>query len=85
MAIKKGDIYMYKTGKYVREKLNDKKGCVDYRIKELNKPGRKLLICITEKEGKRGGHTKAIALLRSIHTEKGKRLMKIAKIKERRS
>lgn len=83
MAIKKGTIYRYKTGKYVREKLGSDKGCKDYRIIELEKPGRKLLICITGKKGPRGGRTKAIALLRSLRTEKGKRLAKIAKVKER--
>lgn len=78
----KGMIYKYKTGKYVREKLNDKKGCVAYRVKELKKPGRKLLVCITAKKGPRGGQTKAIALLRSLRTEKGKRLAKQAVIKK---
>lgn len=57
------DLYAYKSGEYVREKLDDKRGCVDYRYKKI-KPGRLLLLCIRDKEGKRGGKTKAIALLR---------------------
>jgi len=79
---KKGTIYRYKTGKYVREKLGSKRGCKDYRIIDVpNKPGRKVLICITNKKGPRGGRTKAISLLRSLRTEKGKKLAKIAKVK----
>ncbi|MEM1672164.1 MAG: hypothetical protein QXT86_08950 [Archaeoglobaceae archaeon] len=83
MALKKGAIYKYKTGKYVREKLGSKQGCKDYRIIELKKPGRKLLICITGKKGPRGGRTKAIALLRSLRTKKAKELAKRAIIKEK--
>ncbi len=78
-----GTIYKYKTGKYVREKLATKHGCTNqYRVIPVpNKPGRKILICITKKEGPRGGRTKAIALLRHISTKKGRRLLKKAKIK----
>ncbi len=36
--------YKYKTGKYVREKLATRHGCVAYRYVELKKPGRKLLV-----------------------------------------
>jgi hypothetical protein len=58
--------YAYpKTGKTVRELLNDKRGCKDgeYRIKQVKK-GVKILLCITEKQGKRGGHTKALSIIR---------------------
>jgi len=80
--IKKGEIYRYKTGKYVREKLGDKSGCTGYRVVPVpNKPGRKVLVCITKKKGPRGGRTKAISLLRSVKTEKGARLAKVAKVK----
>lgn len=59
------DFYAHKHGEYVREKLASDKGCTDqYRIVEI-KPGRKLLVCITNKEGKRRGKTKAVSLLRS--------------------
>lgn len=58
-----GDFYAYKGGEYVREKLGSKRGCIDYRYKRI-KEGRLLLICIKDKEGPRGGKTKAIALLR---------------------
>lgn len=82
---KKGTIYKYKTGKYVREKLGSKKGCKEYRMVNVpGKPGRKVLICITGKKGPRGGRTKAISLLRSEKTKKGKQLAKKAIIKEER-
>ena len=82
MPLKKGTIYKYKTGKYVREKLGSKRGCIAYRVIPVpNKPGRKVLICITRKKGPRGGRTKAISLLRSLKIAKGKRLAKRAKIK----
>ena len=82
---KKGTIYKYETGQYVREKLASKRGCKEFRyINVPNKPGRKLLICIKEKPGPRGGRTKAVALLRSFRTKKGKRLAKKAKVKEMR-
>lgn len=85
MPLKKGSIYKYETGKYVREKLGSTSGCKGYRVVDVpNKPGRKVLICITNKKGERGGRTKAIALLRSIRTSKGKQLLKRAKIKEAR-
>lgn len=75
-------IYRYKTGMYVREKLNDKSGCIAYRVIDVKKkPGRKLLICITKKKGPRGGQTKAISLMRSLEIEKGKRLAKEAIVK----
>ena len=57
-------LYAYPYGEYVRQKLGTKHGCVKYRYIRLKKPGRLLLICIRNKEGKRGGRTKAIALLR---------------------
>lgn len=78
--LKKGTIYKYKTGKYVREKLGSTKGCKSYRVVPI-KEGRKVLICVTSKRGPRGGKTKAIALLRSLRTKKGKQLSKIAIIK----
>lgn len=82
MAAKIGTIYKYKTGKYVREKLGSKRGCIAYRVIPVpHKPGRKVLVCITKKEGPRGGRTKAISLLRSLKTKKGQRLAKVAKIK----
>jgi len=57
------DFYFYKGGEYLRQKLDDKRGCKTYRIKYI-KPGRRLLVCITDKRGPRGGTTKAVALLR---------------------
>jgi len=66
---KKGNVYYYPHGEYVRELLIDpeeeEKYCKDgeYRIKNI-KPGRKLLLCIQKGEGPRGGRTKAVALLR---------------------
>jgi len=82
VAVKKGTIYRYKTGKYVREKLGSKRGCIAYRVIPVpNKPGRKILVCITRKKGPRGGRTKAISLLRSLKTAKGRRLAKRAKVK----
>ena len=82
MAVKKGTIYRYKTGKYVREKLGSKRGCIAYRVIPVpGKPGRKVLVCITRKKGPRGGRTKAISLLRSLKTVKGRRLAKRAKVK----
>ena len=58
------EFYGYlKTGGYLRQELGTKYGCVEYRIKEI-KPGVKILICIKKKKGKRGGRTKALALLR---------------------
>ena len=82
MPLKKGAIYKYKTGKYVREKLGSKRGCVAYRVVPVpNKPGRKVLVCITKKKGPRGGRTKAISLLRSLKIKKGQRLAKVAKVK----
>jgi hypothetical protein len=63
---KDGKFYGYlKTGKYVREELSSKRGCKSYRIKQV-KSGVKILICITDKQGKRGGHTKAVAILRDL-------------------
>ena len=82
MAVKKGTIYRYKTGKYVREKLGSKRGCIAYRVIPVpGKPGRKVLVCITRKKGPRGGRTKAVSLLRSLKTAKGRRLAKRAKVK----
>ncbi|WP_340691090.1 hypothetical protein [Hydrogenobacter thermophilus] len=70
-------LYRYKTGKYVRQKLASKKGCVDYKIIRVKKrPGRKLLICITK-----SGKTKAVALLRALWTTKGRRQKYRAKVK----
>jgi len=63
---KSGDFYFYKGGQYLREKLDDDKGCNEYRVKNI-KPGRKLLVCIKNKKGPRGGQTKAVALLRSLN------------------
>lgn len=78
----KGTIYKYKAGKYVREKLGSKRGCKAYRVVPVpKKEGRKVLICITGKKGPRGGRTKAIALLRSVETSKGRRLAKKAIVK----
>lgn len=76
-------IYKYKTGKYVREKLGNKpREAVGYRVVPVKgKSGRKVLVAITRKKGERGGRTKAVALLRSVKTAKGKRLAKRAKIK----
>ena len=66
---KSGEFYGYlTTGRYVRQKLNTKRGCIDYRIKEI-KPGVKLLICIKKKKGKMGGRTKALAILRDVDVD----------------
>ena len=64
---KDGKFYGYlKTGEYVREELATRRGCSgEYRVKEV-KPGVKILLCITKKKGKRGGQTKALAILRDI-------------------
>lgn len=58
--------YAYPEGEYVREVLDtDESDCVEYRVVPVkHKPGRKLLICITNKKGPHGGKTKALALLR---------------------
>ena len=84
MAELKKTIYRYKSGQYVREKLGSKRGCKEFRYIDVPGKGRKLLICIKSKSGPRGGRTKAIALLRSLRTKKGKRLLKKAKVKEMR-
>ena len=82
IAYKKGTLYRYKTGKYVREKLGSKRGCIAYRyVRVPGRKGRLVLVCIRRKKGPRGGRTKAIALLRHIKTAKGKRLTKRAKVK----
>ncbi len=58
--------YMYKTGKYIREKLAEKpRDLVGYRVKEV-KPGVKVLLALRRKQGPRGGRTVAVALLRTI-------------------
>ena len=75
--------YRYETGKYVREKLGDRRGCEAYRVKTI-KPGRKLLLCIESTEGERGGRTKSIALLRTKNTPKGRAYWDDAKIKRMR-
>lgn len=76
-------VYAYTGGEYVRWKLNTKHGCTDnYRFKRI-KDGRLLLICIKSKPGKRGGRTKAIALLRSkdvdLRTIPDKRIRNVIK------
>jgi len=72
--------YRYKTGRYLRETLNEVDGsnCVGYRVIPVkNKTGRKLLLCIRKDKGKRGGKTIAVALLRDIKkTRKAKEIMK---------
>ena len=67
---KEGKFYGYlKTGKYVREELATRHGCSDkYRVKEV-KPGVKILLCIREGKGKRGGRTKALAILRDVNRD----------------
>ena len=67
---KDGRFYGYlRTGKYVREELSTKRGCSgEYRVKEV-KPGVKILLCIRNKEGKRGGKTKALAILRDVNRD----------------
>jgi hypothetical protein len=62
----KGCFYKYKEGEYVREVLNtNDKDCKEYRyVKVPHKPGRLVLVCVTDKKGPRGGKTKALALLR---------------------
>jgi len=81
--VRVGELYRYKTGKYVREKLAEKpKDAIGYRVIPVpGKPGRKILIAIRRKKGPRGGRTKAVALLRSIKTAKGRALAKKAKVK----
>ena len=73
-----GDIYMYPTGRYVREKVGSSRGCVDYRVIPVpGKPGRKVLICIRSKRGPRGGRTKAVAILRDVkRVPKAKRMLR---------
>lgn len=57
-------LYQYKGGEYVREKLANKpRDTVGYRVKEV-KPGVKVLLAIRRKQGRRGGRTVAVALLR---------------------
>lgn len=75
-----GEYYRYESGRYLREKLGSKRGCESYRTKTV-KPGRKLLLCIQEGEGPRGGRTKAIALLRTKQTPKGAAHWRNARIK----
>ena len=75
--------YRYETGKYLREKLGDKRGCEAYRTKTI-KSGRKLLLCIKSSEGERGGRTKGIALLRTKSTPKGRAHWDDAEIKRMR-
>ena len=67
---KSGKFYGYlKTGQYVREELSTRKGCSsEYRIKEV-KPGVKILLCIRKGKGKRGGKTKALAILRDVYRD----------------
>jgi len=81
--IRIGEIYRYKTGKYVREKLGEKPpDTIGYRVIPVKgKPGRKILIAIRRKKGPRGGRTKAVALLRHIGTAKGRRLARVARVK----
>jgi len=83
--VRTGEHYQYPTGKYVREKLGDKPSdAIGYRVVPVKgKPGRKVLIAIRRKRGPQGGRTKAIALLRSKKTAKGKRLAARAKRKRR--
>jgi len=67
---KTGKFYGYlKTGRYVREELNKRYGCSGrYRVKEI-KPGVKILLCIRKGKGKRGGKTKALAILRDVNRD----------------
>ena len=75
--------YRYETGKYLREELGNRRGCVAYRVKNI-KPGRKMLLCIKSSEGERGGRTKAIALMRTKNTPKGRARWNDAAIKRMR-
>jgi len=81
--VRVGEIYRYKTGKYVREKLGEKPpDTVRYRVIPVKgRPGRKILIAVRGKKGPRGGRTKAVALLRHVGTEKGRRLARGARVK----
>lgn len=81
--IRVGEYYRYRTGRYVRQKLGEKpKDAVGYRVVPVKgRPGRKVLIAIRRSKGPRGGRTKAVALLRSIHTAKGRTLARRAKVK----
>jgi hypothetical protein len=76
-------IYRYATGKYVREKLAaEPRNARGYRIVPVpGKPGRKLLVAILPKKGPRGGRTRAVALLRSLRTAKGRQLARRAQVK----
>jgi len=76
-------VYRYATGKYVREKLAPKpRNARGYRTVPVSgKPGRKLLVAILPKKGPRGGRTRAVALLRSVRTAKGRQLARRAQIK----
>jgi hypothetical protein len=75
--------YRYETGKYLREKLGNRRGCTAYRIKPI-KPGRKLLLCIKDSAGPRGGRTKAVALLRTRGTPKGRAYWDDAEVKHQK-
>lgn len=79
---RKPKIYKYRTGKYVREKLGEEPAdTVGYRVVPVpGKPGRKVLVALRRKKGPRGGRTKAVALLRSTKTAKGRQLAKRAKV-----
>jgi len=72
-----GDFYRYSEGRYVRQKLGSKRGCRGYRLKEV-KPGRKVLLCLTER-----GKTRAVSLLRDkgvdLRTVKDKRARRVIK------
>lgn len=63
MAVKVGTRYRYATGKYEREKLaHEPSDTVGYRVIPVKgKPGQKILIAI-----RRGGGSKAVALLRRL-------------------
>lgn len=76
---KSGLFYAYKGGEYVRQQLNNDNGCVDYRVKKI-KDKTKILICITNKKGKRGGNTKAVSLLR--HKDRDLRTISDKKVKK---
>ncbi len=84
MPRKKGEVYYYPKGEYVREALGSERGCKKgaYRIKDLGN-GRKLLLCIRKKKGPEGGKTKAVALLRDkdidLRTVENKKVRKAAK------
>jgi len=86
---RKHKLYVYTGGKYLRQELSSARGCKAYRVKTID-PQTKLLVCVTSKKGKRGGKTKAVAILRSPnkdlrrYNKRGRKYLKRALKKARK-